>query len=345
MNVTKELSEKIKELRLINKVKAIDVAEHIEKSPAYVSKLENGDIKTINYDELLKILTFISKSPEDLENFIDKLSLKLTPDERKEMIWLLNFDTVERSLPIPGNLIDYLNDKLSALGVDIPELVDYVNRNESITDIIEKHNIDTSKYKSNYWYPYDCDDKLAESFIIMRLIPNEIAALLEKKIDTTNYVTIESLLFNLLRLEYGKENPISKEKNNELRNETTKILNSFKFYNSIEKNKLLKASTTKQELEALLSDFDIENRKLVNEFLEYISFLSDWNVKYTNEKMSLLNKNLDWDASYILTLASLPYFEIGGISKSLKSNLLNDIKELIEEYKKKPEQEKTIEEY
>ncbi|MGI6578402.1 MAG: hypothetical protein ACOX1Q_10415 [Eubacteriales bacterium] len=174
---------------------------------------------------------------------------------------------------------------------------------------------------------------------------NEIINILEKKQDTSNYVTIQGILYNLFRLEHGLNNPLPEEENIRIKKEVIKILNSFKFYSSVEKSKVLETAATKQEFDSLLNEFDITNQKLINELLGYISFLSDFNVKYTNEKLTLLNRNFKWDASYILAIASLPFYELENISKSLKSNLLNDIRKLVDEYKNKPEAEKTIEVY
>lgn len=344
VNVTKELAGKIKELRLANKVKAIDLAEHIKKSSAYITKLENGDIKTLDYDELLKIFNFISKNEDDLEKIIDKISLEVGSEELEEQMWFMNFDTVERKIPVPSDLVDYINKKISDLNITIPYLVEYVNKNEDLINIIDEYNIDIGKYKSNLWHSYEYDGK-SFSFIIIKMSLSEITNILEKNLDVSNYVTIQLILYNLLRLEHSLDHSLSEEENDKIKGEVTRILNSYKFYSSTEKSKLLETVATQQEFDSLLSEFDIINRKLINEFLEYMSFLSDWNVKYTNEKLVLLNRNFKWDASYILTLTSLPFYELESISKSLKSNLLNDIKKLIDEYKNKPQAEKTIELY
>lgn len=342
VNVTKELAEKIKELRLINRVKAIDVAEHIQKSSTYISRLESGDIKTMDYDELLKIFYYISKDENELEKFINKLTLEFDDNELDNQTWFLNFDTVERNIPVPNDLVDYINKKLSDLGFSIPFVVDYINKNVEIKDIIQKHNLDLSKYKNNLWYPYDFKDEATAAFIIMKLDITTVTNILEKKADISNYVTIQSILYNLLRLEQELKGPLSEEENSTIRNETSKILKLYKFYNTKEKNMLLNAAATEQELNSQLNEFDIKNRAVVNELIGQILYLSDWNVKYTNEKLTLLNKNFEWDVSFALSIASLPYYELNNISKSLKSNFLADIKKLIEEYKSKPE---TIETY
>ncbi|WP_407313659.1 hypothetical protein [Desulfosporosinus sp. SB140] len=342
VNITKELAEKIKELRINNKVKAVNLADHIKKSPAYITKLENGDIKKLDYDELLTIFDFISKDEEDFGKIIDKLSLE--PD-LKEQTWFLNFDTVTRKIPIPSDLVDYINKIISDLGLTISFVVNYVNQNDDLSDFNDKYNIDVSKFKCNYWHTYEDPDGKISTFIRMELNLNQIIGILEKKIDTSNYVTIQSILYNLFRLGHGSNVPLNDEDNEKIKEEVVNILNSYKFYSSIEKNRVLESAVTKQEFNSLLNEFDLTNRKLINEFLSYISFLSEFNIKYTNEKMVLVNQNFDWDASYLLSITSLPFCGLDNISKSMKKNLLEDIKNLIENYKNKPEPEKTIEFY
>lgn len=345
VTVTKELAEKIKELRIINKVKAIDLAEHINKSSAYISKLENGDIKTLVYDELITIFNFISKNEDDLNKIIDRLSLEVDSKELDEQLWFWNFDTVERKIPIPNDLIDFINKKISDLGLTVSNIVEYVNRNEDLQDIINEYTLDIKKYTSNLWHTFKPQDQEPITFIILKLDLNHIISILKKEIDTTNYVTIQSILYNIFRLEHGLDNPISEEENEIIKKEVISILNSYKFYSSSQKNKVLETAATRQEFDSLLNEFDLANKKLINEFLGYISFLSEFNIKYTNEKMTLLNRNLKWDVSYLLAISGLPFYELDNISKSLKNNLLDDIKKLIEEYKNKPEAEKIVEVY
>lgn len=343
INVTKELAEKIKELRLKNKVKAIDLAEHIDKSSAFISRLESADIKTIDYEELIKIFKFISKD-EDLEKLLDRFSSE-TDAELDKQIWYLNFDTVERKIPVPGELIDYINTKITDLDLTIPYVVDYINRNEDLRDLIEDYNIVINKYEKNLWHLHTSENGQSTHFIVVKLSLSEVKGLLEKKTDTSNYVTMQSIIYNLLRLECELIDKLSDEANEKIKDIAVATLNSYKFYSSLEKIKLLKNVSTEHEINSLLSEFDINNRELVNDLLNHISFLSDWNVKYTNEKMKLINRNFEWDSSYSLTLASLPFYELNNASKSLKGDLLKDIKKLIEEYKNKPEAEKTFETY
>lgn len=117
-------------------------------------------------------------------------------------------------------------------------------------------------------------------------------------------------IYNLLLL--SQENNDSS--NIDLGKESAKILNKFKFYSLFQKSKLLNEAVTKHEMDQVLSEFDIQNKKLIIDFLDHINFLSNWDVKYTNSRLSLVNKNFDWDASYMLSVTSLPFFELANTS-------------------------------
>lgn len=58
-SVTPELAEIIKTTRIQNNVTAKDIAKHIGKSQAYMSKLEKAEIKTIEESNLTEIFRFI----------------------------------------------------------------------------------------------------------------------------------------------------------------------------------------------------------------------------------------------------------------------------------------------
>lgn len=54
--VTPELAETLRGIRLQNKVQAKNLAAHIQKSAAYISKLENGNIQTIDTKSYIRFL-------------------------------------------------------------------------------------------------------------------------------------------------------------------------------------------------------------------------------------------------------------------------------------------------
>ena len=110
--VTPELTETLRGIRLQNKIQAKNLAAHIGKSPAFISKLESGNIQTIDTKELYSILQFISgenSSTELAEQIYASLRFKYSSKEIEEQLWFTNYDTVECLLPIPEALIDDLS--------------------------------------------------------------------------------------------------------------------------------------------------------------------------------------------------------------------------------------------
>ena len=87
--VTPELTETLRGIRLQNKIQAKNLAAHIGKSPAFISKLESGNIQTIDTKELYSILQFISgenSSTELAEQIYASLRFKYSSKEIEEQL-------------------------------------------------------------------------------------------------------------------------------------------------------------------------------------------------------------------------------------------------------------------
>ena len=90
--VTQELADTLRSIRIQNKIQAKLLANHINKSPAYISKLENGNIQTIDNNELYDILKLIigdaGNYDEIAERIYASLKFKYTKKEIEEQVWL-----------------------------------------------------------------------------------------------------------------------------------------------------------------------------------------------------------------------------------------------------------------
>ena len=134
--VTPELAETLRGIRLQNKIQAKSLAAYIGKSPAFISKLESGNIQTIDTKELYSILQFISgenSSTELAEQIYASLRFKYSSKEIEEQLWFTNYDTVECLLPIPEALIDDMVTRLGTLGVSRSYLNTRINANEALS--------------------------------------------------------------------------------------------------------------------------------------------------------------------------------------------------------------------
>ena len=150
--VTQELADTLRSIRIQSKIQAKSLANHINKSPAYISKLESGNIQTIDNNELYDILKFIigdaGNYDEIAERIYASLKFKYTKKEIDEQVWFTNFDTVERSIPIPNSLIEDLNNKIKKTNISIPKLLERINANEALDD----DEINDPNIPYNQWY-------------------------------------------------------------------------------------------------------------------------------------------------------------------------------------------------
>ena len=111
--MTPELSEVIREFRLLNKISSKEVAAAIERSPSYVSKIESCGIKAIANDEFTQILNVImpdcSSDQERFNRILEALTKKYGYEKREAEVFYSNLDTVIQQLPIPSSLVVEIN--------------------------------------------------------------------------------------------------------------------------------------------------------------------------------------------------------------------------------------------
>lgn len=349
-DVTQALADTIRTARLQNNISSKSVANHIGKSPSYLSKLEKGEIKTISEETLTQILSFIFGKSDNLPDFLntslgdilDTLVLRYTDDEINQQIWFSNYDTVMRRIPIPEELVNELNDKLTKLNITLEHLCSRINDNEDISPIIK----DLDFYSFNEWHAYVKDHRIEFSFIKMKLNPEDIKAIFDKKITVTNYVTMLAITYYIIKIEQkGTIVQISDDEQKLLMKEAESLLSSFKFYSILERSRLSRQVNSISERIELLNTFDQDNYSLINDILHVFQILSDMDIVKTNKYLEEFYKNLKWDAGFTLKLISSPFYELDNISFTNKKTILNEIKKMEDTYKTMPEEKKTIESY
>lgn len=342
--VTPELTETLRSIRLQNKIQAKKLAEHLKKSPAYISKLENGGIQTIDTEELYSIFRYISlenNSMEAAEKIYKSLKIKYTPKEIEEQLWFTNYDTVKCLLPIPETLIQELNERIEKLAISRQYLNERINANEALSP----EEINDSSILYNQWFHQKRIGGSAQS-IKIKLPENQMDKILDRQIDVAPYVFVFCILFYVLKIEaYGDTVSLSDEENSALMKQTTATLNSHKFYSISEKNALIAQKQTENEVHELLSSFDNTNIEIINDILVGLHVASEHNIKTTNEQLRQFNKNMHWDLGFMLRLISMEFSLLQKTSVSNKRNLLNEIESLIQRYSAIPENQNIIEEY
>jgi transcriptional regulator with XRE-family HTH domain len=340
IEMTLEIGRKIKEWRLQYNVKSKDLAEHINKSPAYISKLEKGDIKQIENTLFKDIIVYISGNPNGYEKFMAKVTEDISSDELDKNTLFLNFDKIERKIPIPETLVDFINLKMSILNIDSDKICEYINKNEDLDEeFIKEHSIVKENTPLNRWIAYSTFDpqgnEVKRNYIFINCKAEKLIKILSRELDRCNYTFMFAVIYHILKIEnYGNCQVIDKEKYKE---ETNRILLSNKFYSLYDKNKFGEQSNTVKEYEELLSDFDRENRVLINDLLRLISAMSDYDVKYANDKLSKIVQNTKSETSFSLSFMALSLNPLKNVSVVLKKEFLEKVEDLIQSYKEMPD--------
>ena len=343
--VTPELADTLRSIRLQNKIQAKILAKHIEKSPAYISKLESGNIQSIDNHELHSILQFISCADNSLDDIAEKiyasLKYKFTKKEIEEQLWFTNFDTVERKIPIPASLVDVINAHVESLGITHEQLLGRINANEALED--EENNDDSIPH--NQWYHQGRIGGSAQS-IRMQMSLKQLDDILNMEADVSPYIFVFATMFYILKTEtYGSQVKISDEDNKELMAKTTAMLNQHKFFSIAAKNALLFERETQEEVFELFNTFDHDNMEIINKILSGFKFATEYNIKETNTQLKSFCDNMQWDLGFMLKLVSLDYKALEKTSVSNRRNLITAIEKLVLDYSQIPENKNKIETY
>lgn len=343
-DVTSELAETIRTVRIQNHVTAKSVANHIGKSKSYISKLENGEIKTIQEKELSNIFRYILGSDDGyqdflnnkLERLLDTLEVRYSDEEIKEQLWFYNYDTVLRLIPIPGALIDDINSRLNLLQISSSVICDRINSNEDFPKDKE-----VEKCPPNEWQARIKNHHVDISFIKMMVSYTDIMGILTKEKTSCNYVTLLSIVYYLLKFEKG----FGAQEGKYLLEVAEDYLNHFKFYSLITKYKLSQQAKTQSDYESFMSSFDKTNYDLMNQIIASFKVFSDLDIERTNKYLEVFIDNLKWDNSFMMALIGTSFYDLKCMSFTVKKQMLTEIQAIIQKYKEMPDSQKQLEVY
>lgn len=339
VQVTKELGETIRRIRNDNNIKANGLAAHINKSPAYITKLEKAELKMIDEDNLVKIFSFITKRDRqqtDLELLVDiysRLRVFYTPKELEEQVWFDNFESVRCKLPVPEDLVDNLNNSIVELNIDRKTLLSRINANEMLSaEVLEK-----CENTPNQWKLIEAASEGKQIAIKIELPATILDALLDRRIDTCAYIYVFCVAYYLKKIrQYNDQVLISDPEHNKLYDETTDYLNKYHFYTVSKRDALMSAAKSKEEAEQFLTSYDSESQQIIRDIIAGFSFVSDVNIKKANIQLRAFLNNMKWDLGFTMALISLDFSSLEALSYNKKKELLDLIRNKIQELKTLP---------
>ena len=328
--VTDRLADTLKMLRTQNGIKSKDLAEHLGKTPGYISKLEKQEVKNIDTETVEAIFAFILgedyKKTEIWEQVYASLQIKYSKAEIDEEIWFTNFDTVYRHIPIPDTIIEYFNNKIETLEITRDLLLQRINSNEALSDD-EKNDLNI---KPNIWYSVTPGKG---SLIKISMSENMLSDILDKKRLSSPYVFVYCILYYLVKIEkYVELVKIEENQNIQIHQEVTSILNEHKFYSIVERDNIVSKAQSEQEIQELLSSFDNDNAKLISEILSELKFASEIDIRVTNDRLNAFLKNLSQDTWFTLKIISLDYHLLETVDMDHRKTFIREVESLIQKY-------------
>ena len=134
VNVTSLLQNSLKQMRKEFNKRGDTLSKELGKGASYISQLENGKIKEIEYDFLLDIFHTITGMSEDpfMSYFIKFINSVISSCKAKESLlyeyWIHIFVVQDVPHPITPWIKDFIENKLSTSGHTPEDLVQDINR-------------------------------------------------------------------------------------------------------------------------------------------------------------------------------------------------------------------------
>lgn len=340
-NVTAELALLLKTLQNQGNISAKDLAAHISKSPSYISKLENGDVKSIHKDTLTQILLYLTNGSDffadTLPVIVRTLQSFMPPERLAEQIWLLQYDIVERPVQISHKLIHDIKEKMISFHISSEDIANAINAES------EPRTSFSSPVDEIVGYQYNDTSILR---VKITITPAEIDEILSGRKNSTNYMTIFSIFFQLSKYE-KHQNFIHMEPESAkiVLRDTRIYLEYYDIHSLTGYGHLISSEEFLNRQEALLNSFDSVNGAILDDIITSFHAASKHDALKTTQLLDNLRHNLQWDLAFTMKILGISYSSLSDMSYCYKKQLLDDIAELIQQYADIPDCEKKIETY
>lgn len=343
-DVTPELGEVIRITRIQNNIASKTLAAHLERSPAYISKLEKGEIRTIEESELTSILEYIvtdgDSFTEKLEAVTETLVQHYSREVCSQQLWLQTYDWVTRRVPVPAKLIEELRGAYDLSPTNTAALITRINANAELPEALQNDK----SFPYNQWRPGAGDDTL--QYIKLKLDPEEIIQVLCGIAGETSYLLLYAVVRYLYRIKhYPDEDILTEEQITEVSLYTNQKLASYGIRTIVNQVWQRRDEVIQKNLSSMLSSQNPEMGSFAEEMLSLISILTRLDLPGGAQSLRCLNSSLEWDTAFTERIMRLPFSDLEGVSHTNKKRLLAEIEQLIQKYKDLPPAQKSLESY
>lgn len=325
----------LKQLRKKNNIRGDVLAKKIKKGPAYISQIESGKIKELDFDMLTLIFKKIaSVNDENFPSFIIQLIDHLIENQDLDTLlsedWIQMYDLEYRIYPIPVTLVVYLSETMQSHGVTSKALVNRMNHPNS--RLYKKPPFNKILFPIDLNHP---NLQLGPEFYYMhfKLPLNYIDKILSFEINTTTYPFMAGILYYL----NTSANIINCSYENSAFQECHSILIGHNFFTAFERydnyrSCIFDKTQNTQNFTTYGAD-SIDNHLTYSKLISLVSnkftSLFTKNPTYAYVILSSINHNLENDLELSTALMSS---SISSIDISLRTEFWNDYQVLLNKY-------------
>ena len=340
--VTPDMGTALKSLRMQRNIKAITVAKKIGKTGAFISKLENATLNTVDREDFINIIRALSNNEDEFNEAIDLLlkdaPVKYSKAESEEEEWSLNLDYFYRKISIPNSYRKLVQEKINALGISLTDLTNYINSNADLYNDESYSNELLDKAEKNYWHFNN-----GHSFIVVDVDQDTIEKIIySDEVLSANYSILVCILISLLRLE--------KHSQDDAYREAHKILADLKIQTLSEKEAIMQAYDQENTMHNILDQKDNEylpeeDRQMLTALCDFVSKITSFaqihSVNYANKKISVMLENLIKDPILFMGYIGVDLSKLKDCDFEIKKEFVSAVSKLVDEYSmKKPDEEK-----
>lgn len=346
VNVTSLLQNSLKQMRKEFNKRGDILSKELGKGASYISQLENGKIKEIEYDFLLDIFHTITRMSEDpfISYFTKFVNSVISSCETKKSLlyedWIHIFVVQDIPHHITPWIKDFIENKLSTSGHAPEDLVQDINCIRGLRNNLSSYD-DLTPNKA---YVSAHEDHFDETFslyinVFYILDKNYISDILNDKIDSINYINMKVIFETLFLFDNSFDLADAYEK-------TIKIMKDNQFYDTFElfdsfslgesSNNTKEEATSPNEFrfyDDLVLNYREKYSQLKDELFEKMDYaLQQYysaNHAYSCEVMEVIMKNLNTDPGLVLALLSSPLHKI---SLDNRHYFMDDYRNLIDRY-------------
>lgn len=335
--VTPELALLLKTLRAQSDLPAKRVAELLGKSPSYVSKLENGEVKTIRRDVLVRVLEIVAGGAlyeTALPTAMRALAAFMEPSRLIDQAWLLRLDVVEREVAIPPEMARDMIANMKRVHATPEDLVRLANRNLD-TDL-------TSSFPPNEVVVVDYGGTSRLS-VRVDLGEGQVARAFSDRGAHLPYLGVNCLVFAMFRLlrHPDLEGKMPPGQAAEVLRSTASYLDRWGIHSLTGFSHLISSD----EFIARQEPLSRSGSRVVELIAEALDEAVGHDGLAVASQLDAFLRTLRWDPAFALKLMGMPFSELGEMGFRAKSRMLDEIGAVLERYDELPDIDKRFEEY